>query len=353
VRAMDLAGETHEVCPAAEVGWAWCGRGTRGRWGHVGWRRQGHGCAHVGVPACSGALAGAADHMDPGTCLAEPLLLLVCLLAVPQDFLEMLPVPFYTLPKLGVAPLNLASALVGDDNPTDLGPKNYITYGRLEEGTEGKEGDSVTKLHLDMTDAVNICLHAQYAPGEQVVARYGDAEADKPRWVCGWVGGGRVGEDAGGASVCGCPGMAIGSARDIGWQRGGGGTKRCMLAAAWQMMGLGRETRSFGCWDVCSLHMVHNEAVTAVDAVQITPYGAVLENVQQIALHMWSCCIVDMVLCCPALPSPPPPTHPRAAATATLLLCGTCGVGGMPRSCRTGWCNTRRSSCTRATRWKK
>jgi hypothetical protein len=120
----------------------------------------------------------------PGRTLLRP----VCLLAVPQDFLEMLPVPFYTLPGLGMAPLNLASALVKDDNPTDLGPKTYIAYGRLEEGTEGKEGDSVTKLHLDMTDAVNICLHAQYAPGEQVVVRCGDAEADKPRWVCGWVG---------------------------------------------------------------------------------------------------------------------------------------------------------------------
>jgi lysine-specific demethylase 3 len=98
-----------------------------------------------------------------------------------QDFLEMLPVPSYTNPQLGLAPLNLASALLPRDNPTDLGPKTYIAYGRLEEGRQGKEGDSVTKLHLDMTDAVNICLHAQYGPGEEVAVRCGDQEAVQPR----------------------------------------------------------------------------------------------------------------------------------------------------------------------------
>jgi hypothetical protein len=106
----------------------------------------------------------------------------------------MLPVPFYTNPQLGLAPLNLASALLPRDNPTDLGPKTYIAYGRLEEGTEGKEGDSVTKLHLDMTDAVNICLHAQYRPEEKVTVRCGDEEADKPRCVGnrGWGQGERL-----------------------------------------------------------------------------------------------------------------------------------------------------------------
>ncbi|GAX77805.1 hypothetical protein CEUSTIGMA_g5248.t1 [Chlamydomonas eustigma] len=75
-----------------------------------------------------------------------------------QDFLEMLPLPFYTHPKGG--PLNLAWMLPPWSNPTDLGPKTYIAYGRVEEH-EGEEGDSVTKLHLDMSDAVNIMCHLQ------------------------------------------------------------------------------------------------------------------------------------------------------------------------------------------------
>ncbi|KIZ03797.1 hypothetical protein MNEG_4165, partial [Monoraphidium neglectum] len=42
----------------------------------------------------------------------------------------MLPIPELTLPVLGTAPLNLATALLPRDNPTDLGPKTYIAYGR-------------------------------------------------------------------------------------------------------------------------------------------------------------------------------------------------------------------------------
>jgi hypothetical protein len=42
----------------------------------------------------------------------------------------MLPVPELTLPLLNSAPLNLATALLRRDNPTDLGPKTYIAYGR-------------------------------------------------------------------------------------------------------------------------------------------------------------------------------------------------------------------------------
>lgn len=47
-----------------------------------------------------------------------------------QDFVEMLPVPDVTWPLLGTGPLNLATALLPADNPTDLGPKTYIAYGR-------------------------------------------------------------------------------------------------------------------------------------------------------------------------------------------------------------------------------
>lgn len=72
-----------------------------------------------------------------------------------QDYLEVvLPVPEYTHPAAG--PLNMASMLPPDALPTDLGPKTYIAYGRIKEHEE--EGDSVTKLHVDMADAVNVMV---------------------------------------------------------------------------------------------------------------------------------------------------------------------------------------------------
>ncbi|KAI8471051.1 MAG: hypothetical protein J3K34DRAFT_418391 [Monoraphidium minutum] len=86
---------------------------------------------------------------------------------------------------LGGAPLNLATALLPRDNPTDLGPKTYIAYGREAERSDphNNEGDSVTKLHLDMTDAVNIMLHSQYLPGHGPgPARCGDAAPELPGW---------------------------------------------------------------------------------------------------------------------------------------------------------------------------
>jgi len=73
-----------------------------------------------------------------------------------QDFLCRLPLPVLTDPRLAAAPLNLANYLKPPDNPTDLGPKCYMAYGRQQEAQ--CEGDSVTKLHFDMTDAVNILV---------------------------------------------------------------------------------------------------------------------------------------------------------------------------------------------------
>ena len=67
-----------------------------------------------------------------------------------QDFLRRLPLLAYTDCRPAASPLNMASALRAScDNPTDLGPKTYIAYGRVQEGED--EGDSVTKLHLDMS----------------------------------------------------------------------------------------------------------------------------------------------------------------------------------------------------------
>jgi hypothetical protein len=67
-----------------------------------------------------------------------------------QDFLRRLPLLAYTDCRPAASPLNMASALrAACDNPTDLGPKTYIAYGRVQEGED--EEDSVTKLHLDMS----------------------------------------------------------------------------------------------------------------------------------------------------------------------------------------------------------
>ncbi|KAF8057712.1 JMJ25 [Scenedesmus sp. PABB004] len=114
------------------------------------------------------------------------------------DFLEALPLRCaYTDPRLGagLSPLNLATALTPDDNPTDLGPKCYVAYGRTSTVPDGGEGDSVTKLHCDMADAVNLLLHATPGgdPGSRAAAaaaaasgaapRCGDAEADAPGCV--------------------------------------------------------------------------------------------------------------------------------------------------------------------------
>ncbi|KAF3341199.1 lysine-specific demethylase JMJ25-like protein [Carex littledalei] len=78
------------------------------------------------------------------------------------EFIMALPFPEYTDPRYG--PLNLATILPTDVTKPDLGPKTYIAYGFRE---ELGRGDSVTKLHCDMSDAVNILTHTtEVDPGE-------------------------------------------------------------------------------------------------------------------------------------------------------------------------------------------
>ncbi|XP_027161835.1 uncharacterized protein LOC113762542 isoform X2 [Coffea eugenioides] len=77
-----------------------------------------------------------------------------CLPRHGAEFVAMLPFSEYTHPRF--ASLNLATKLPDGASKPDLGPKTYIAYGYPE---ELGRGDSVSKLHCDISDAVNILTH--------------------------------------------------------------------------------------------------------------------------------------------------------------------------------------------------
>ncbi|KAL3151375.1 hypothetical protein ABBQ38_013204 [Trebouxia sp. C0009 RCD-2024] len=87
-----------------------------------------------------------------------------------QDFMQCLPFPEYAHPQ---GSLNIANHLAEDLIKPDLGPKSYIATGRPQEHAEG---DSVTKLHIDLSDAINVLLYMEGPTTPNV--RCGNTPAD-------------------------------------------------------------------------------------------------------------------------------------------------------------------------------
>ncbi|CAI9285203.1 unnamed protein product [Lactuca saligna] len=104
------------------------------------------------------------------------------------EFITCLPFKEYTHPRDGY--LNLAVKLPPKSCKPDMGPKTYIAYGVSE---ELGRGDSVTKLHCDMSDAVNVLTHtATVTPTpehrEKINKLKQQHKAQDQRELFGWVG---------------------------------------------------------------------------------------------------------------------------------------------------------------------
>ncbi|KAL2622811.1 hypothetical protein R1flu_003016 [Riccia fluitans] len=98
------------------------------------------------------------------------------------EFIAALPFEDYCHPTKGY--LNLATKLPSNTVKPDLGPKTYIAYGSR---TELTMGNSVTKLHCDISDAVNIITHiADYTDrAHQKETRFQDCVNGEQRQTCG------------------------------------------------------------------------------------------------------------------------------------------------------------------------
>lgn len=82
-----------------------------------------------------------------------------------EEFICALPFQEYSNPRTGI--VNIATKLPEKYLKPDLGPKTYIAYGNP---LERRRGNSVTNLHCDVADAVNILTHTARVTEEEIAA---------------------------------------------------------------------------------------------------------------------------------------------------------------------------------------